>query len=184
MPAPSEDAPPPAPPYDPELAGVAAELRRTTPDTAEADMVPAMREAAAAYPEVTDELLTADGAWQVHEDDADGVPVLVCRPTAPAPGPPPVLCVVHGGGMIVGDARQGVLDPLTYARELGCAVVSVAYRLAPEHPHPAPVEDCLTALAWTLGEGAAAHGLDAGRAVLHGTSAGGGLAAGAALLAR
>ncbi|MBO1286354.1 alpha/beta hydrolase fold domain-containing protein, partial [Streptomyces sampsonii] len=54
----------------------------------------------------------------------------------------------------------------------------------PEHPHPAPVEDCLTVLAWTLGKGAAAHGLDPGRAVLHGTSAGGGLAAGAALLAR
>ncbi|WP_436737881.1 alpha/beta hydrolase fold domain-containing protein [Streptomyces sp. BBFR102] len=184
MPATPAEPPPPAPPYDPELAAAAAELRRTTPDTAEVDMVPALREAVAAYPEVTDDQLTAGGAWRVEEDDADGVPVLVCRPTAPAPGPLPFLCALHGGGMIVGDRRAGVLDPLTYARELGCAVVSVDYRLAPEYPHPAPVEDCLTALSWTLGEGAAAHGLDPDRSVLHGTSAGGGLAAGAALLAR
>ncbi|MGY5592948.1 alpha/beta hydrolase, partial [Streptomyces sp. J1] len=184
MPVPPDEPTPPAPPYDPELAEAAAELRRTTPQTAEVDMVPALRAAVAAYPEVTDDQLTADGAWEVAEDEAEGVPVLVCRPTAPAPGPLPVLCVLHGGGMIVGDCRQGVLDPLSYARELGCAVVSAGYRLAPEHPHPAPVEDCLTALAWTLGKGAAAHGLDPGRTVLHGTSAGGGLAAGAALLAR
>lgn len=184
MPAIPDEAPPPAPPYDPELAGAAEELRRTTPDTGDVDMVPALREAVAAYPVMTDDQLTADGAWRVAEDDADGVPVLVCRPAEPAPGPLPVLCVLHGGGMIVGDARQGVLDPLSYARELGCAVVSVGYSLAPEHPHPAPVEDCLTALAWTLGKGAAAHGLDADRAVLHGTSAGGGLAAATALLAR
>ncbi|NEC94793.1 alpha/beta hydrolase, partial [Streptomyces albidoflavus] len=184
MPVPPDEPTPPAPPYDPELAEAAAELRRTTPETAEVDMVPALRAAVAAYPEVTDDQLTADGAWEVAEDEAEGVPVLVCRPTAPAPGPLPVLCVLHGGGMIVGDCRQGVLDPLSYARELGCAVVSAGYRLAPEHPHPAPVEDCLTVLAWTLGKGAAAHGLDPGRTVLHGTSAGGGLAAGAALLAR
>ncbi|WP_406135270.1 alpha/beta hydrolase [Streptomyces albidoflavus] len=184
MPVPPDEPTPPAPPYDPELAEAAAELRRTTPQTAEVDMVPALRAAVAAYPEVTDDQLTADGAWEVAEDEAEGVPVLVCRPTAPAPGPLPVLCVLHGGGMIVGDCRQGVLDPLSYARELGCAVVSAGYRLAPEHPHPAPVEDCLTALDWTLGKGAAAHGLDPGRTALHGTSAGGGLAAGAALLAR
>ena len=83
--------------------------------------------------------------------------------------------------MIVGTNRLGL--PLDWAEELGLVVVSVEYRLAPEHPHPAPVEDCYAGLLWT-----AAHaeeiGGDPDRVILAGGSAGGGLAAALALLAR
>jgi triacylglycerol lipase len=67
--------------------------------------------------------------------------------------------------------------------ELGCVVCSVDYRLAPEHPYPAPVEDCYSALGW-LHEQADALSIDRSRVVIKGESAGGGLAAALALLAR
>ncbi|OPG07213.1 alpha/beta hydrolase [Microbispora sp. GKU 823] len=98
-------------------------------------------------------------------------------------GPLPGVYWIHGGGMVLGspeadDARAG-----SYVRRVGCVVVSVDYRLAPEHPHPAPVEDCYAGLAWTAAH-AADLGIDAGRLAVGGVSAGGGLAAGTALLAR
>jgi acetyl esterase/lipase len=72
---------------------------------------------------------------------------------------------------------------LDWAVDNGAVAVSVEYRLAPEHPDPAPLEDCYAGLQWTR-EHAAEIGGDADRIVVVGASAGGGLAAGVALLAR
>lgn len=114
---------------------------------------------------------------------APDVEVLVYRPKARAKGPRPAILHIHGGGYVIGDARgnEAVHRPLV--ADLDCVLVSVNYRLAPETPHPGPVEDCYAALAWLFAE-AAALGVDAARIGVMGESAGGGLAAGLALLAR
>jgi acetyl esterase/lipase len=110
------------------------------------------------------------------------VPVRVYTPRAPS-GPRPLLYWIHGGGYIFGTIDMS--DPRCdlFAETLDCVVVSVEYRLAPECPFPAPIEDCYTGLAW-----AAAHteelGVDRTRIVIGGQSAGGGLAAALALLVR
>lgn len=106
----------------------------------------------------------------------------VYRPRGAA-RPMPCICHFHGGGYVLGSAKdlEAVHRPL--AARLDCAIVSVDYRLAPETPFPGPVEDCYAALAWTFGH-AARLGLDPERVGVMGESAGGGLAAAVALLAR
>jgi acetyl esterase/lipase len=90
---------------------------------------------------------------------------------------------IHGGGYIFGSIDTSDARCVQTAEALDCVVVSVEYRLAPEYPYPAPLEDCYTGLAWT-----AAHadelGIDPERIAIVGQSAGGGLAAGLALLVR
>jgi acetyl esterase/lipase len=94
-------------------------------------------------------------------------------------GPAPAIFWIHGGGMVTGD-RRAVAEALVAAGPVGATVVSIEYRLAPEHPSPAPQDDCITGLRWTF-EQAGALGVDPGRIVLGGSSAGGGLAAATAL---
>lgn len=84
-----------------------------------------------------------------------------------------------GGGMIAGDERSDLPVMLDWVEQAGVVLVSVEYRLAPEHPYPAGIDDCHAALSWTF-EHADELGID-GRLVLAGASAGGGLAAGTAL---
>lgn len=83
---------------------------------------------------------------------------------------------IHGGGMIIGQASQDDQWCATTAQQLGLVVVSVEYRLAPEHPFPAPLDDCLAGWQW-LQQQATMLGIDPARVVLGGESAGGGLAA-------
>ena len=90
---------------------------------------------------------------------------------------------IHGGGMVMGSARDIQTSPAMLAASAGVPVASVEYRLAPEHPFPAPQEDCHSALVWLAGQ-AEALGFDAGRIVVAGESAGGGLAAALAIMAR
>lgn len=112
---------------------------------------------------------------------APDVPVRIYRPSGE--GSLPGMLLIHGGGFTVGtlDMEDGHATQL--AAEVGVVVVSVDYRLAPEDPFPAGVEDCYAALIWT-----AAHadelGIDTDRLGVGGESAGGGLAAAVALLAR
>ncbi|HEU4324602.1 MAG TPA: alpha/beta hydrolase [Roseiflexaceae bacterium] len=113
---------------------------------------------------------------------APDVRVLVYRPSDVA-HPLPALLWIHGGGYVMGAAEQDDLTVKQLVSEVGCAVVSVDYRLAPETPHPGPVEDCYAALKW-LHANAGELGVDRDRLAIGGASAGGGLAAALALLAR
>ena len=93
----------------------------------------------------------------------------------------PALLWIHGGGYIMGDAND-LVAPLL-AEQVGCTVISVDYRIAPEHPFPAGPEDCYTALLW-VHENAADLGIDPDRLAIGGQSAGGGMAAGVTLMNR
>ncbi len=116
-------------------------------------------------------------------EGAPEVPIRIYRPRAAASGPRPCVFEIHGGGFMMGSIEM--MDPWcqSVASGIGAVVVSVEYRLAPEHPFPAGLEDCYAALRWTA-EQSAALGIDAARLALAGQSAGGGLAAATALLAR
>ena len=110
------------------------------------------------------------------------VPVRLYEP-AGREGAVPGLLYLHGGGFFLGTLDMFHGSVLRLADELGVVIVSVDYRLAPEHPFPAPVEDCYAALAWTAAN-AAELGIDLTRLGVTGESAGGGLAAAVALMAR
>jgi acetyl esterase/lipase len=98
-------------------------------------------------------------------------------------GPRPGIVHIHGGGFCFGSVEMEHAGTLAAANAARAVVVSVEYRLAPEHPFPAGLEDCYAALVWVASE-AAALGVDTERIGVMGQSAGGGLAAGLALLAR
>jgi acetyl esterase/lipase len=86
------------------------------------------------------------------------------------------LLWIHGGGLVVGSARMDDRLCGETARQLGVTIVSVDYRLAPKHPYPAALDDCLAAWAW-LAAHAGELGVDPDRVAVGGQSAGGGLAA-------
>ncbi|MEV7969515.1 alpha/beta hydrolase [Sphaerisporangium sp. NPDC088356] len=115
----------------------------------------------------------------------DGDPDIRVRLYRPEKTREPLPCLywMHGGGMVLGLVEMDDARMAGYVRDVGCAVVSVEYRLAPEHPHPAPVEDCYAGLVWTV-KNAEELGIDPERVAVGGASAGGGLAAGTVLLAR
>jgi acetyl esterase len=104
------------------------------------------------------------------------VPARVYRPLEPAAGAPGCLLWLHGGGWVLGDLEGFDHVCRALANASGHTVVSVDYRLAPEHPFPAGLEDARTALAWAGGAGAEELGHDRGRVVIGGDSAGANLA--------
>lgn len=178
---------PPPPPFDTELAAALDAITGTLPSSLTAEMIPLMR-GAGPLPGVSDDELRRDGRFTVEERTVPGpagapaITLLICTPTSPAGA---LGCVyhTHGGGMIIGDRRTGILEMLDWAEQFDLVVVSVEYRLAPETPHPGPVEDCYAGLAWTAAH-AAELGFDPARLIVAGGSAGGGLAAALALMAR
>jgi acetyl esterase/lipase len=110
------------------------------------------------------------------------ITVRIYRPVN-ATGTLPGVYYIHGGGMILGSVDGEDAVATMVCDQIGAIVVSVEYRLSPEHPHPAPVEDCYAGLVWM-----AAHaeelGFDPRRLAIYGASAGGGLTVATALLAR
>jgi acetyl esterase/lipase len=140
-----------------------------------------MEEMARSQTVPSDQVRTEDRRVPGPDGDPD-VMIRIYRPSARA-GTLPGLYWIHGGGMILGNVDQDDMACKAYAEQLGCVAVSVEYRLAPEHPHPAPVEDCYAGLKW-MAEHAVEIGVDPSHIALVGASAGGGLAGATALVAR
>lgn len=113
---------------------------------------------------------------------APDVDVFIYRPKD-AVGPLPCIFHVHGGGYVAGAAGEMEFMHRPMARDLGCMIISVEYRLAPETRFPGAVEDSYAALVW-VNANAAELGVDLARMGVMGESAGGGLAAALALLVR
>jgi acetyl esterase len=110
---------------------------------------------------------------------SDGVALRVYRPKQ-ASGALPGILYLHGGGFCIGSIDSEHAGAVILANAVNAVVVNVEYRLAPEHPYPSGLDDCYTGLKYL----ASADGVDVDRLAVHGQSAGGGLAAATALLAR
>lgn len=166
--------------FDPEVAaGIPALPELDVADLAEARRMNTEMMAAAGVPDTAG--VTVSERWVPGESGAPDVRLRIYRPdriSAPA-----AIYNVHGGGFVLGDLESDHARLLQLARELGVLIASVDYRLAPENPFPAPLEDCYAGLRWLAGH-AGELGVDPGRIAIHGISAGGGLCAALALLAR
>jgi acetyl esterase/lipase len=168
---------------DPELVAGLAPLDASMIPTDLAS-VPGMREDGAALLAQLQQMLPHSAAVTAsdhHVPTADGAEILVrvYRPAAAVAGLP-VLLWVHGGGMIGGSVAGDDWYCESLVDGVGCAVASVEYRLAPEHPHPIPVDDCTAGLRWVVENGDLLD-VDVTRLAVGGASAGGGLAAGVVL---
>jgi len=113
---------------------------------------------------------------------APPVRVVVYSPPGPAVGRP-ALIDIHGGSYVLGFPEMNDTRNRNLSKDLGAVVVSIDYRLGPEHPFPAGLEDSYAVLQWVAAH-AAALGIDPGKIAVAGDSAGGGIAGGLTLLAR
>ena len=173
---------------DPEVAAVLAPMTAAMADIAPPPVgdVPSRRPVlnevmaqTAALQPVPADVKTTD----FHFSAFDGAEVLLRWYAKDGAAAGPAVLYLHGGGMISGSVA--LYDPPVsrYVSSSGVPMLAVDYRLAPEHPYPTPVEDCYAGLGWLA---AHAHelGADPARVAVMGDSAGGGLAAAVALLAR
>ncbi|MCV7335920.1 alpha/beta hydrolase [Mycolicibacterium senegalense] len=171
-------------PFDPELEAILAAVSDQIPDVT-LDTIDELRRAPAPG-QVTDGELAAAGLVRrdVMIEGYQGAE-LVCSIIArrDKSGVGPGIYHTHGGGMIVGNRMAGISQVMPWIVEHDAVAVTVEYRIAPEFPDPYPVEDCYAGLLWTA-DHAVELGIDLDRMIIAGTSAGGGLAAGNALMAR
>ncbi len=170
---------------DPEAAAILAASPPFPPITDES--FPIMQEAMAIGGAEVQKIAEGFGLrWEEHTIDGPRGPIdlTVIRPAAPVENAP-LYFGIHGGGMIIGDRFSGLgsYDEFAWVQEHNMVLVTPAYRLAPEHPAPAGVEDCYAGLLWAASQ-ANEWGVDSGRIMVGGASGGGGLAAGVALMAR
>jgi acetyl esterase/lipase len=146
----------------------------------------ASRELVADYPSVTVEELERLGIERRevtipgHEGAELQASVFARKDHA---GTGPGVYHVHGGGMVTGDRMVGIGQVMPWVAEHDAVLITVEYRLAPEFPHPYPVQDCYAGLVW-FADHAADLGMDPERITVAGASAGGGIAAGITLMAR
>ncbi|WP_250032386.1 alpha/beta hydrolase [Paractinoplanes maris] len=174
-----------APPFDPELGAVLEVVNRSISPTLLPGDLPALR--GPGFTPTLEQLL--EGRPITHEEHtvegppgAPDITVSVFRRTDHRTAGPGFL-FTHVGGLIFGDRFVGVGPVVDYVERFDAVVVTVEYRLAPENPAPAALEDAYAALVWTAGH-AGELGIDPERLITIGGSAGGGLTAGITLLAR
>jgi acetyl esterase/lipase len=173
---------------DPELAGPIRAILKMQGDGLNLDDIPAARAAGEqmmatmkGQMPVIEGVTAQDRQVPGHKGDPD-VMVRIYRPINRT-GALPALLWLHGGGYILGNIEQEDISAKELTLAGNCVTVSVEYRLAPENPFPAPLEDCYAALKW-LSNHADEIGVDSSCIAIGGGSAGGGLAAGLSLLAR
>jgi triacylglycerol lipase len=128
-------------------------------------------------PDITTDEIRVESAF-----GAKPIRVLTYRPVK-SDQPLPAVVHIHGGGFVMGAPEMKDVENRLFASELRCAIYSVDHRLAPEAPHPAPLEDIYSVFVW-LHANAGRLGLDPARIGIKGESGGGGFAAGAAVYAR
>ena len=137
--------------------------------------------------QATPEFTLTDPAISHEERTIPGpggsIALSILRSRTSAGGARPGIVNMHGGGMIFGSKLLGIQGTFEWIKQLDAIVISVEYRLAPEHPDPAPIEDCYAALKW-VSEHVSELGIDPAKIIVAGSSAGAGLAAGLSLLAR
>ncbi len=171
---------------DPELRAIVVKLPADRPmdlnqiPAARAKMKKMMTAALADLPPV--EGVSSQDQFAPAPEGAPDVRVRVYRPEDQR-GKLPALYWIHGGGYVMGDIEQDDRLMKQMVRRIGCVTVSVDYRLAPEHPFPAPVEDCYAGLKWLFAHAGELQ-VDPSRIAIGGASGGGGLTAGLALLVR
>jgi acetyl esterase len=171
---------------DPELAAASVLMER--PDIADAAAARALaltlRETTSSAEEETSGRVSVSEQLIPSSDPATKMAVRIYNPVCGSPSiTMPAVVFFHGGAFVLGDLESEHPRCLRYSADAECVVVSVDYRLAPEHPFPAGPEDCYAALNCVSENSSALH-IDPSRVAVAGTSAGGALAAAVALMAR
>jgi acetyl esterase/lipase len=173
--------------FDPEFEELIPLLPVTTMDFGDVEAIKAARDPALFLELMGNRPDRDDVSYDDHMiPGAEGDPevrVRVYTPKVESSEARPALVYIHGGGFMVGSIEMMDSACQTYCAELGAVIVSVGYRLAPEDPFPAGLEDCYAGLVWTAAN-AGELGIDPARIGVGGGSAGGGLSAATALLAR
>lgn len=182
-------------PYDPEMLEPLSRIAPLdAPDMTEADIQPSRDDMNTWFPSFEE----AIGDLPVVLDEysvpgPEGAPDIIVSVLSPRAhrdkamkgkaDPVGAVYNIHGGGMMVGNRRMDVPRLIDLVVEFGIVAATVEYRLAPEHPDPAPVEDCYAGLVW-MAKSAEKLGIDPEKIIITGGSAGGGLSAGVALMCR
>jgi acetyl esterase len=169
-------------PLHPEAEHLLAALVQAGVPPSEESTVPVARANAHGFIDLQGEAVELDSVRDATVPGPAGdISVRVYTPSGA--DAPPVIMYFHGGGWVIGNLDVSDKPCRTLAKAAGAVVVSVDYRLGPEHRYPAAFDDCYAATAW-VAEHAADLGADAGRLAVAGDSAGGNLAAAVALAAR
>jgi acetyl esterase/lipase len=170
---------------DPELRAV---LKQLPENPACMEELIAFRKMMGEFIATPDQIMIREGGVTIEERNIPGskgapdVPVIIFSPSG-KPQNAPGLLYIHGGGFIMCNAKMFSADCERIVENAGCVIMSVDYRLAPENPFPAALDDCYAALRWMFAS-AQKLGVDPARIAIGGESAGAGLAAAVALMAR